>query len=264
MRCHRDGLFIYLGLYANLNVDPFHSCTFPPISTHSFIGSEIALPLQAEPGGSRSLFGFGLPPEVIERILHFLSDRPSHVYSHDFVGARDVLAFFGKSVQLCTAALKVFHDVQLVFLKRHDASRHNLNLVPPGRLVFDQSKILSALLSALGSELRVLSVHLPWRFEPWWGEVLAREMPPITHLELYGQGPEFLLEKLLSACACSALKRLCLDESDVRTLECVAEHAPQITALELHNTLVTYGRPCNILRNFRLTAATSIRIMCST
>lgn len=65
-------------------------------------------------GQIRSLFDCSLPEEKVERIMHFMSMRASHVYPQNFVDASDVLVLFGSSEHVSTEASKQFFFLALI------------------------------------------------------------------------------------------------------------------------------------------------------
>lgn len=158
--------------------------SFEPSLTHLAQGCERNM---------RSLFDCALSLDLIERVLHFRSHRPRHVFSLCYVRPRDVLALFGSSEELRAAALRTFRSVRVTSLNApYEFCNPGYTLSKEPNMLLIQhdapSAILPPLLDVLGCAMSKLNareltlIGIP-RMQSW-AEVLVREARPISELHL--------------------------------------------------------------------------------
>lgn len=88
----------------------------------AFEGADTSLLPKRTSDNVRTLFDWNIPREINERIIHFLSHRPSYVYPKCYVNASDLMAVLRASDEVRSVVLNQFHSVSAVYLEVHKKS----------------------------------------------------------------------------------------------------------------------------------------------
>lgn len=189
-------------------------------------------------GNLRTLFNCNVPREINERIIHFLSHRPSHMYPKCYLNTSDLIAVLGASDEVrSVAALSQFHSVSAECLEVdrkssiHDRIQFSrIRSGNPSKLYVQDRDLLQQFLVALGSTLHRLSIHVSSFSYLEWKRVAS----PINELSLLGVCAEISLDSVLEACVTLRHLEMVFDDRDYvirQHLECVIQHASEITDL---------------------------------
>lgn len=138
------------------------------------------------------MLDWNVPPEISERIVRHLSERPLYKYWQNYVHAKDLFGVLGSSDQLRTAAQ---NQLRSLILPYEDPSfawtwkdiQYDPDSFSPGLLVDDHT-LFEPLLASLGITLQIYNVAGLGRS---WLDVLKNEVAAFTELRLHFCKREF-------------------------------------------------------------------------